>query len=307
MQSASEGWLSQPSNRLHVEDLRAKIGGDTAGVIVFLGAGLSFGAARTRGRFDFEGDGFDDGGPFPSWDGLIARMLQHLRGLPDLGDRSEELSGFFESQNALDCAQLFKQLVGEANFTGFLRRQFTSPYAATTPSHRALVKLPITELFTTNYDTLIEHAFFEAATQLTVSARPEQFIARLSAQPSRHLVKLHGTVDEPATIVLTRAQYAASRRERIEMFDYLKQHLRQHSFLFVGYSLSDPNFTQLHDDARLAMGASMPASYLVQGPVNRVREAYLRSLDVNVVSLGSWNLLPTFLTALDPTEQLPDP
>lgn len=51
----------------------------------------------------------------------------------------------------------------------------------------------------------------------------------------------------------------------------------------------------------------MPVSYLVQGPVNRVREAYLRSLDVNVVSLGTWNLLPAFLTALDPTEPLPDP
>jgi hypothetical protein len=307
VQSASQGWLSQPSNRLHVEDLRAKIAADSSGLIVFLGAGLSFGAARTRGRFDLEGDGFHDGGPFPSWDGLIARMLQELRGLADLDDRSEELSGFFENHSALDCAQLFKQMVGEANFTAFLQRQFSSPHAAPTPSHRALVKLPITELFTTNYDTLIESAFLEATTALTVSARPEQFIARLSAPPSRHLVKLHGSVDEPASIVLTRAQYAASRRERIAMFDYLRHRLQQHSFLFVGYSLSDPNFTQLHDDARLAMGAAMPASYLVQGPVNRVREAYLRSLDVNVVSLGSWNLLPAFLTALDPTEPLPDP
>lgn len=258
MSSAHDSWLSQPSNRLYVEHLRAKVAEDNTGLIVFLGAGLSFGAARIRGRFDFEGDGFDDGGPFPSWDSLVARMHHELRGLPELSDRGEELSGFFESQDALDCAQLFKQLVGEANFTAFLRRQFSSPHAAPTPSHRALVRLPITELFTTNYDTLIENAFLEAATQLTVSAQPEQFIARLSSQPSRHLVKLHGTVDEPATIVLTRAQYAASRRERIEMFDYLRHRLRQQSFLFVGYSLSDPNFTQLHDDARLAMGGRCP-------------------------------------------------
>lgn len=305
MQSASDGWLGQPSNRLYVEDLRTKIAADNSGLIVFLGAGLSFGAARTRGRFDFEGDVFDDGGPFPSWDGLIARMLHELRGLPDLADRGEDLSGFFESHNALDCAQLFKQMVGEANFTAFVRRQFISPHAVPTPSHRALVKLPITELFTTNYDTLTEDAFLEAGTLLTVSARPEQFVARLSAPPSRHLVKLHGTVDDPATIVLTRSQYAASRRERLEMFDHLRHRLRQHSFLFVGYSLSDPNFTQLHDDARLAMGAAMPTSYLVQGPVNRVREAYLRSLDVNVVSLGTWNLLPAFLDVLDPSTALP--
>ncbi len=72
------------------------------------------------------------------------------------------------------------------------------------------------------------------------------------------------------------------------------------SFLFVGYSLTDPNFNLIHDEVRLVMGGNMPPSYLVQGKRDVVREAYLRSLGVNVISLGNWNVLPQVFRALNP-------
>ena len=47
MASGSDSWLGQPSNRLYVEDLRAKVE-----LIVFLGAGPTCGSARMCARFD---------------------------------------------------------------------------------------------------------------------------------------------------------------------------------------------------------------------------------------------------------------
>jgi hypothetical protein len=246
----------------------------------------------------------DDGMPFPSWDSLIKRMRDRLKLLPDFMGNEDELEEFFDQQDALDCSELFAHSLGQANFTAFLREQFVSPHPHVTPSHEALAQLPTPELFTTNYDELIELAF--QGQSLTVSTRPEQFIARLSNRPEHHLVKLHGTISEPDTIVLTRSQYAASRQARIEMFNHLRQRLRESPFVFVGYSLTDPNFTMIQDEARLAMGSNMPASYLVQGRPNRVRDSYLRSLDVNVISLGTWNLLPAFLYAINPSSPFPE-
>jgi hypothetical protein len=43
-------------------------------------------------------------------------------------------------------------------------------------------------------------------------------------------------------MVLTRDDYAASRKSRTEMFDHLADEVHYSSFLFVGFSLSDPNF-----------------------------------------------------------------
>ncbi len=145
---------------------------------------------------------------------------------------------------------------------------------------------------------LIEEAF--RGQTLTVSASPDQFIARLPQRPERHLVKLHGTIDDLNSIVLTRSDYAGARKARAEMFEHLRASLMSSSFLFVGYSLTDPSFNLIQDEARLVMGGNMPPSYLVQGKRDVVREAYLRSLGVNVISLGNWNVLPQVFRALNP-------
>jgi hypothetical protein len=84
--------------------------------------------------------------------------------------------------------------------------------------------------------------------QLRVSVSEGQFKARRAAVPMRHLVKLHGSIDQPETIVFTRSDYARAREDRKEMLSFLRGEMAETAFLFVGFSLSDPNFNLLHDD-----------------------------------------------------------
>jgi hypothetical protein len=116
------------------------------------------------------------------------------------------------------------------------------------------VRLDLPLLFTTNYDELIEAAYQEGGRSLRVSVSEEQFLARRAEKPSRHLVKLHGSIDQPDSIVLTRNDYARARIERKEMLSHLRGEMAATSFLFVGFSLSDPNFGLLHDDIRMVYG-----------------------------------------------------
>jgi hypothetical protein len=288
-------------------------------VLIFIGAGLSFGGARlnARARFDYHQyepwwphdlphEGLlrdDDGLPMPDWPTLVGRMCREIAVHSDPNER-DALRRFFLEEGALDCAQLFRQTVGEANYREFLLAQFDAsrhPFVRTTPSHQALVTLDLPLVFTTNYDELIEQAYLDAGVQLRVSVSEEQFRSRRSEKPARHLVKLHGSVDQPDTIVLTRSDYARARAERKEMLDYLRSELAETSFLFVGFSLSDPNFGLLHDDIRLTYGMNVPASYSVQGRRDPVKERYLRSLDVNTIWLDGWNTLPDFLQRLRPS------
>jgi SIR2-like domain len=87
---------------------------------------------------------------------------------------------------------------------------------------------------------------------------------------------------------------------RAEMFDSFAHEARFTTFLFIGFSLSDPNFNLIRDEARAVMGEAMPISYLVQEHTDPVTPRYLRSLAVEVISLFSWNQLPAFLQALNP-------
>lgn len=290
--------------------------------MVFLGAGLSFGAARLQSRATFDYERYDrwwphdfpfadltpddDGLPLPSWPWLINRMCREIV-IQSPHEERASLRAFFIEEGPLDCAQLFRQTVGEANYREFLVAQFDTsrqPFIRATPSHTALVRLDLPLLFTTNYDELIEAAYLDAGRPLRVSITEAQFKARRAEKPQRHLVKLHGSIDQPDTIVLTRLDYARARADRTEMLSSLRSEMADTAFLFVGFSLSDPNFNLIHDDIRLVYGMNLPASYTVQGRRNPIKERYLRSLGVNTVWLDSWNDLPEFLTLIHPAEPL---
>lgn len=303
-------WHEDPANATLLDRLRELVA-NQGRLLVFLGAGLSFGAARlnSRARFDYDQHDRrppwwpdeprlvmdDDGLPLPSWPWLISRMYEELTMSSSAAER-RGLFEFFTEQDSLDRAQLFRQTVGEANYREFLQRQFDAgrqEFIQPTPSHEALRELQLPLLFTTNYDELIEAAYLRAGEALRVSVTEAEFKAhRRSDVP--HLVKLHGSIDQPETIVLTRSDYAAARRDRHEMAGS--------GFLFVGFSLSDPNFNAIHDDLRVAYDMNMPASYTVQGRRNIVKERYLRSLDVNTIWLDGWNDLPGFLRRIGRTE-----
>lgn len=310
-------WHKDAANATLLHRLRTAVQ-EGGRLMIFLGAGLSFGAARLQSRARFDYDRYDswwphdfppgvitpddDGLPLPSWRWLVNRMFREVS-MHAPSDEHDPLRAFFIEEGPLDCAQLFRQTVGEARYKEFLVAQFDSsryPFIRTTPSHLELVRLDLPLIFTTNYDELIEGAYLDSGQQLRVSISEEQFKARRAENPPRHLVKLHGSIDQPNSIVLTRSDYARARRERQEMLSLLRNEMAQTAFLFVGFSLSDPNFNLLHDDIRLVYGLNVPASYTVQGRRNPVKERYLRSLDVSTVWLDTWNDLPGFLSRINP-------
>jgi hypothetical protein len=298
-------WLSRAQDEQYIEALREALGQEEAHVLIFLGAGLSYGVGRFTGRRNFEfAGGRPDPHRFPAWAQLIERMKGIAVGTTSETLRQESIARFFADNDPLDCAQLFRSLVGEDNYVEFLTSQFeTRPDDADllTPSHEALVLLPAKTIFTTNYDELIELSFERWNGPLVVSSTLEEFQRNQVAYPEHHLVKLHGTISEPDSIVLTRDDYARSRQERQELFAHLAHEIRYTAFLFVGFSLTDPNFMIIRDQARVVMGENLPASYLVQEEPDPVMREYLDSIQVSTIGVTSWNAMPAVLAAIHPT------
>jgi len=300
-----EYWFDNGTNREYVQRLRTLLSENDTPVFIFLGAGLSFGV--DRGRTMFERDEFDDNRRFPSWPQLIKRMQKFLLSDPVLESFKDSVDRFFEKESALDCAELFRNYTQGPNYWDFLRCQFGSKsddVHRLTRSHSALTSLPIKLIFTTNYDELIETAYLAKGKQIRVSSSSHDFMDHRADQNSHHLIKLHGTIAHLDTIVLTRSDYAKSRHERSEMFRYLIDQFEYASFLFVGFSLLDPNFNILFDEAHYARGGKNPVSYVVQARKDPIREAYLRSLGVNPITLDYWEQLPVFLSAIHPESDL---
>src|SRR5262245_8821778 len=106
-------WLQRPENEILVSQLRAKVAREDSDVLIFLGAGLSYGVMPGREVFELRGD--DDDRRFPSWQGLRRLMYWRLQALPDLAPHLHALRAFFKEQDSLDCAELFREKMGRAN------------------------------------------------------------------------------------------------------------------------------------------------------------------------------------------------
>jgi hypothetical protein len=115
--------------------------------------------------------------------------------------------------------------------------------------HAVLASLPVTEVVTTNYDTLFERA---------VAAAGRGFAVLPYDVPSRDhdgwLLKLHGCVKRGLQdIVLTRGDYFRYADRRAALAGIVQALLITRSMVFAGFSLRDENFLRIADDVRKAI------------------------------------------------------
>lgn len=74
---------------------------------------------------------------------------------------------------------------------------------------------------------------------------------------------MHGDIDNPAEIVLTKADYERYSLYRGPFTDALSSELASKSFLFIGFSFLDPNLTFLFSRLRLVYSENQREHYAI--------------------------------------------
>jgi hypothetical protein len=108
--------------------------------------------------------------------------------------------------------------------------------------HVLLSRLPDPLIITTNYDNLLEAAFkYRYGGHVHVATNPSSFRPGFKGA---QIVKIHGTVGDPATIVASRRDYdrAYSDPHLVGFLQFVFQH---YNLIFIGFSLNDPAVAHL--------------------------------------------------------------
>ncbi len=193
-------------------------------LVLFIGAGVSAGAG------------------VPMWKAL-------LTGLAEDAGMDPELIKLLESKDVRDQATLIGRRLHDSGSR--LQNVVVSKLASFkrySLQHALLASLPSREAITTNFDKL-----FEAASRIE-----RQRLAVLPNDPSRTggrwLLKLHGSVDAPEKIVLTRSDYLEMPKRYGALIGLVQGLLLMRHMMFVGYSLQDEDFHELIHEVRSARG-----------------------------------------------------
>jgi DNA polymerase elongation subunit (family B) len=158
-----------------------------------------------------------------------------------------DVNNLIKQANFLEAAQYLKmQARGSAKESDFL-----STIAEATdgnsqgggnfmPSkfHDTLLRLNPDIIVTTNYDKILERA---SASGYKVHDYASTAIGRLVRSGQPLIIKIHGSIDDPDGIILTRADYARLRKQGSDALEVLQALFLTRTALFIGYSLNDPD------------------------------------------------------------------
>ncbi len=212
-------------------------------------------------------------GRYPTWSTLVRDLAAHA-GLPT------------KNVDYLDLPQWYVEARGRKALEQHLVRTFTTP-AQPTALQRILASFPWDVIFTTNYDRLLEQSLHERGRMVDLVVEDTQ-VGRVIEGSRTTLVKMHGCVSRPHSLVVTREDYDAYDRDHPAIITYLQSLLSTRTFLFVGFSLRDPNFRNSYRIVQHVLGSFRRYAYalLLERSVNEYVLQYWRRQRLLILPLA---------------------
>jgi hypothetical protein len=199
--------------------------------------------------------------PFPTWNGLSGHLVEGLY-TTHPGDhvaREAALTQAKSTSGALRLAEEFEAAFGRGALDMLLLTHI--PDASYEPGslHQLLLRLPWADVFTTNYDTLLERATVGLVNRKYEVVRT---VAEIPNAARPRIVKLHGSFPSTRPFIITEEDFRTYPRRFASFVNLVQQSMMETCFCLLGFSGDDPNFLNWSGWVRDTLGASCPQIYL---------------------------------------------
>lgn len=172
------------------------------------------------------------------------------------------------------------------------------------PVHKAIVELGCKLIYTTNFDDFLEKAHKGLGRRYRGLRSVNDFVSL--DDDKVHIVKLHGDLRSPKTMVFTESSYFERLAFESPLDIKLRADILGKSLLFIGYSLSDINVRLLLFRLQKLWESGprpqfRPKSYVFMGRPNEVLAEVFRSRGVEPIVAESNDQtasLTSFLTSV---------
>jgi hypothetical protein len=168
--------------------------------------------------------------PMPLWGHLIDAMRAKL---------STDVSSAI-ANDPLMLAEEFEITFGRTELDRLLRDTIPDEEWKPGHLHRLLMHLPWADVFTTNYDTLLEravdHQIIDRKYDVVLHS------ADIPGATRPRIVKLHGSFRSNRPFVITQSDFKSYPRTAAPFVNTVQQSIMENLLVLLGFSGTDPNF-----------------------------------------------------------------
>ena len=189
--------------------------------------------------------------------------------------------------NPLKLADEVQAAFGRSALEQLIRLHIPDKDYEPSPLHVRLLELPWADVFTTNYDTLLERARASVGSQkYDVVVNTEDIV--YSQKP--RIVKLHGSFPSERPFIITEDDYRQYPKKFAPFVNTVQQALLENTLCLIGFSGSDPNFLQWTGWIRDNLGkGTSPKIYLVGVlSLSSAQKKLLEQRGIVPVDLAEW-------------------
>jgi len=226
----------------------------------FVGAGFSLNAQLPAGLV------------MPAWAGLTARLASVVGVSTDLGGPQ--------------VAARFERRFGRVQLIETIRKALHTDYAEPGRAHLSFGALPFDTIYTTNFDLLLEEAFQRLKKPLR-SIVGELQMPFHGGLLTTSIVKMHGDLRHEEQIVITAEDYSRYLDNYPVIATHLAAQLITKTALFIGYSLTDPDFNNIRNVVQSRLGKFQRMAYVLgfDTPIEEIESKFEENL--HVISLST--------------------
>lgn len=160
--------------------------------------------------------------------------------------------------NPLKLADELQAAFGRPTLEKIIQNELPDLDYSPSDLHRELLELPWNDVFTTNYDTLLERAKVTQRYDVVINKNELVY----SQRP--RIVKLHGSFPSERPFIITEEDYRRYPRDYAAFVNTVQQSLIENTLCLIGFSGDDPNFLNWIGWIRDNLGSTnSPKMYLV--------------------------------------------
>lgn len=146
--------------------------------------------------------------------------------------------------NVLRLAEEVKCMYDKDYLTALIKEAINDQNLVPSELHEQLLSLPWKDIFTTNYDSLLEKSIALLKKKGECAYTTIRKDKEMGSCFPPFLIKLHGDFSIPKSIVITEEDYRKYPKEHQAMIGHIQHTIMFETLVLIGFSGNDPNFIQ---------------------------------------------------------------
>jgi hypothetical protein len=196
----------------------------------------------------------------PEWSDMARTLCDQLYPASDKERRESAMREAQATSGFLRLAQEFEAVFGRLALHERIRTLVPDNDYEPDDLHRRLLSLPWADIFTTNWDTLLERTcpdVFEHSYDIV------RVPSEIPAAARPRIVKLHGSFPAYEPFIFTEEDFRTYPTKFASFVNLVQQSMMETVFCLIGFSGDDPNFLHWSGWVRDNLGRSAPKIHLV--------------------------------------------